>query len=124
MSLTLVPSRPERAFTIAVTSGKGGVGKTSVAIHLAIALASLKRRVALVDADFALGNVDVRLGLMPDRHFGDVLDGTSSIEDVLLEGPMGIDVVPTASGVRELAALTPAQWTRLTGALTSLTTDR
>jgi flagellar biosynthesis protein FlhG len=124
VSLTLVRSRSDRAFTIAVTSGKGGVGKTTVAIHLAIALAGLKRRVALVDADFALGNVDVRLGLIPDRHLGDVLDGDCSIEDVTLEGPIGIDVVPAASGIRELSVLTPAHWARLSGALAAIASDR
>ncbi len=124
MSLTLVTSRPSRAFTIAVTSGKGGVGKTSVAIHLAIALAGLKRRVALVDADFALGNVDVRLGLIPGRHLGDVLDGACSIDDVTLDGPIGIDVVPAASGIRELAVLTPVHWARLSGALATIASDR
>jgi flagellar biosynthesis protein FlhG len=120
MSLTLVPQRPNRAFAIAVTSGKGGVGKTSVAIHLAAALAGLRRRVALVDADFALGNIDVRLGLTPVKHLGAVLDGDCAIDDVTVAGPMGIDVVPAASGVRELSQLTSGQWRRLSEALTSL----
>ena len=120
MSLTLVPQRPNRAFVIAVTSGKGGVGKTSVAIHLAAALAGLRRRVALVDADFALGNIDVRLGLTPAEHLGAVLDGDCEIADVTVAGPMGIDVVPAASGVREFAQLTSGQWRRLAEALASL----
>jgi flagellar biosynthesis protein FlhG len=124
MSLTLVTTRSDRAFTIAVTSGKGGVGKTCVAIHLAMALAALNRRVALVDADFALGNIDVRLGLTPDQHLGDVLDGTVGIDDVMLPGPFGIDVVPAASGVRALTALEPSQWARLAGALSTVAADR
>ena len=123
MSLTLV-TRFRRAFSIAVTSGKGGVGKTSVAIHLAAALAGLRRRVALVDADFALGNVDVRLGLTPERHVGAVLDGECEIDDVILEGPLGIDVVPAASGVREFSALELGQWRRLSTAIAALAEDR
>lgn len=124
MSLTLVTPRSRRAFSIAVTSGKGGVGKTSVAIHLAAALAGLRRQVALVDADFALGNVDVRLGLTPERHLGAVLDGDCGIDDVIVKGPLGIDVVPAASGVRDLASLELGQWRRLSTALAALADDR
>ena len=61
--------------SIAVTSGKGGVGKTNVAINLAVALARLRHRVAMLDADFGLGNVDVLLGLAPPSHLGHVLAG-------------------------------------------------
>ncbi len=60
---------------IAVTSGKGGVGKTNVAVNLAVALARLGHRVGLLDADFGLGNVDVLLGLTPERHIGHLLAG-------------------------------------------------
>lgn len=124
MSLTLVPPRLSRAFAIAVTSGKGGVGKTSVAIHLAAALATLRRRVALVDADFALGNIDVRLGLTPTEHLGGVLAGECDVDQITMAGPLGIDVVPAASGVRELTHLEPIQWRRLARALTELSEDR
>jgi flagellar biosynthesis protein FlhG len=124
MSLTLVTPRRARAFSIAVTSGKGGVGKTSVAIHLAAALAGLRRRVALVDADFALGNIDVRLGLTPTRHLGAVLDGECGIDEITVAGPLDLDVVPAASGVRALAALSPVQWRRFGAALEQLAEDR
>jgi flagellar biosynthesis protein FlhG len=118
MSLTLVSGRrTQTAFTIAVTSGKGGVGKTSVATNLAVAIARLARRVALVDGDFALGNIDVRLGLHPAVHLGDVLDGACSIDDVMLPGPYGIDIVPAASGDRGFCNLDTAQWARLSDAL-------
>jgi Mrp family chromosome partitioning ATPase len=78
MSLTLLPSRPSTAFSVAVTSGKGGVGKTSVSINLAAALARIGRRVALFDADFALGTSTsgwASPGIAP----GDVLDGDRSL---------------------------------------------
>jgi len=124
MSLTLLPPRPSPAFSIAVTSGKGGVGKTSVSINLAAALARMGRKVALFDADLALGNIDVRLGLTPASHLGDVLDGDRSLDEITMAGPFGIDVIPAANGVRELAALTSAQWARLTAALSSAASGR
>jgi flagellar biosynthesis protein FlhG len=96
-----------------VTSGKGGVGKTSLAINLAVATARLGHRVGLLDADFALGNVDVLLGLSPDHHLGAVLTGTKSLADVTLEGPSGVRVIPGGSGIRALTALDEPMWARL-----------
>ena len=66
------------ATVIAVASGKGGVGKTNVAVNLSVALARLGHRVGLVDADFGLGNVDVLLGLAPERNIGALLTGEAS----------------------------------------------
>lgn len=101
------------ATTIAVTSGKGGVGKTSVVVNLAVALARLRNRVAVLDADFGLGNVDVALGLTPPWHLGHVLAGEKTLEEIMVAGPLGIQVIPAGSGLRELTALTGSQWTRL-----------
>jgi flagellar biosynthesis protein FlhG len=106
-----------RRASIAVTSGKGGVGKTNVVINLGVALARLRHRVAILDADFGLGNVDVLLGLAPTAHLGAVLAGEACIDDVLMDGPSGIKVIPAGSGVRSLTALTPIQWDRLNDAL-------
>jgi flagellar biosynthesis protein FlhG len=97
------------ASIIAIASGKGGVGKTSVAVNLAVALARPGHRVGLVDADFGLGNVDVFLGLTPDRHIGQLLAGEATLDQVLIEGPAGVQILPASSGLRELTALTPAQ---------------
>lgn len=106
--------------TIAVTSGKGGVGKTSVVVNLAVALARLRHRVAILDADFGLGNVDVLLGLAPTWHLGHMLAGEKEIEDILVTGPFGVQIVPASSGLRDLAALTDAQWVRLAEGLQRL----
>ncbi len=111
------PSRPKSAVTIAVTSGKGGVGKTNVAINLAVALARLRNRVAILDADFGLGNVDVLLGLAPPSHLGHMLAGEKEIEDIIVEGPLGVQIIPASSGLRELASLRPDQWIRLNESL-------
>jgi flagellar biosynthesis protein FlhG len=114
---TTVPPPQRPAMKIAVTSGKGGVGKTSLTINLAVALARLGHRVGVVDADFALGNVDVMLGLAPDAHLGAVLCGECSVEDVTIEGPHGVRIVPAGSGVRALTQLDTHEWFRLAEAL-------
>ena len=107
--------------TIAVTSGKGGVGKTNVVVNLAVALAGMRQRVLVLDADFGLGNVDVSLGLTPTAHLGDVMSGYVSARDAMVEGPLGVAILPAGSGLRDLTDLTPAQWTRLDAALKTLT---
>lgn len=118
-----IPSSSQRLTTIAVTSGKGGVGKTNVAINLAVGLARLRHRVAILDADFALGNVDVLLGLAPVAHLGHVLAGEKRIAEILVPGPRGVQVIPASSGLRQLTALTEPQWDRLYEALDELETS-
>ncbi|WP_096087183.1 MinD/ParA family protein [Agaribacterium haliotis] len=90
---------------IAVTGGKGGVGKTNVSVNLSLALAALRRRVVLMDADLGLANVDVLLGLDVKYSIADVLDGSRSLREVLVNGPGGIKVVPASSGVQQLVQL-------------------
>lgn len=99
----LYQAEPVRA--IAVASGKGGVGKTSVSVNLGIALAQRGRDVMLLDADLGLGNVDVALGLQPRANLSHVIDGSCELEDVLVEGPAGVRVVPSASGIRRMLSL-------------------
>ena len=108
---------------VAITSGKGGVGKTSVAVNLATALARLGHRVGILDADFGLGNVDVMLGMTPGAHVGSLLTGDKPLEEVAVDLPSGVRVVPAGSGVRALTSLTPAQWTRLGHAIDALAED-
>jgi len=107
----------KRAMVLAVTSGKGGVGKTNLAINVSVALARLGHRVAIVDGDFGLGNVDVMLGLTPQSHVGHIITGERALEEVLVEGPRGLKVLPAGSGVQPLAALTSDQRTRFSVAL-------
>ena len=90
---------------IAVTGGKGGVGKTSVSVNLATALASRGKQVLLLDGDLGLANVDVFLGLTPRLTVADVLAGNCTLEDVIVEAPQGFKVVPAASGIAQLAEL-------------------
>ena len=97
-------SRPRRR-VLAVTSGKGGVGKTNIVTNLAIALARQGARVLVLDGDLGLANVDLLLGVAPQYDLQDAILGDKKIEDIVLEGPDGIRVIPASSGVEELANL-------------------
>ena len=90
---------------VAVSGGKGGVGKTNVAINISIGLAEAGSRVVLLDADFGLANVDVLLGLKASNTIEQVLDGSCSLQDIMLTGPAGIKIIPASSGTRHLSML-------------------
>lgn len=116
----LARPHPERLRVIAVTSGKGGVGKTNFSANLSVLAARSGRRVLVIDADLGLANVELLFGLTPRLHVGHVLDGTHEIDDVLATGPHGIQVLPAGSGLRGLTQLDDAQKLRLVSALESL----
>lgn len=90
---------------IAVTGGKGGVGKSNVSVNLAIGLANLGRRVVVLDADLGLSNIDILLGLNAKSTIETVLQGECSLRDVLVNGPGGIRIVPASSGTQRLTQL-------------------
>ena len=105
---------------IAVASGKGGVGKTSVSINLSAALVNAGQRVLLLDTDLGLANCDVMLGLSPRFTLADVFAGRCELKDTLLEGPNGLMVIPAASGKRHMTELTPQQHVGLVHAFSEL----
>jgi flagellar biosynthesis protein FlhG len=115
-------ANPGPVQVIAVTGGKGGVGKTSVSVNLATAMANAGRRVMLLDGDLGLANVDVFLGLSPRYTMAHVLSGERTLEEVILDSPYGFQVVPGASGVAELANLSAAGHLGLVQAFSSLST--
>lgn len=102
---------------LSVTSGKGGVGKTSIVVNMAILLAQKGKKVLVLDADLGLANVDVMLGLTPKLTIKHVLDGDCPLEDIVIEGPCGIKIIPASSGIQELADLQPEQQITLMNAL-------
>lgn len=103
----VMPKLPLRS--LAVTSGKGGVGKTSLAANLACILSDMGNRVLLLDGDMGLANVDVLFGLSPERTIRDFLAGRCSLEEVLLRGPSGIGILPGGSGQLDLTHLSREQ---------------
>lgn len=98
--------------TLAITSGKGGVGKTNVVVNLGLSLASKGLRVAVLDADYGLGNIDILLGLDPPHDLTDLLSGRVGLEGVLVEWE-GLSILPAGSGIQSLAQLSPEQEDRL-----------
>ncbi|KAK3608837.1 hypothetical protein CHS0354_006878 [Potamilus streckersoni] len=98
-----------RIRTISVTSGKGGVGKSNIVINLAIQFARLGKKVLILDADFGLANIDILLNLNPSRTIEEIFRNSLRIEDVIIEGPLGVDVIPASSGIQEMAELSLLQ---------------
>lgn len=106
---------------IAVTGGKGGVGKSNVSINLSVCLAAMGRRVALLDADLGLANIDILLGLRPERNLEDVLSGECSLTDIMLTGPGGIRIIPASSGIQRMTMLGSMEHAGLIHAFSEIT---
>ena len=105
---------------LAVTGGKGGVGKTTVSANLAVSIAAQGKDVMLVDADLGLANVDVVLGLHTRFHLGHVLQGDCTLEDAIVTGPHGLQVVPAVAGSKQMANLSAAEHAGLIRAFSDL----
>jgi flagellar biosynthesis protein FlhG len=101
--------RSANARVIAITSGKGGVGKTSIVANLGYAFTKLGKKVLIFDADLGLGNLDVLLGLAPRFNLSHVIMEEKLIEDILIEGPGEMRILPASSGIQELTNLTRKQ---------------
>ncbi len=108
------------AKVIAVTSGKGGVGKTNVAANIAVALGSRDRNVMLLDADLGLANIDVLLGLQPRFNLSHVVNGDVDLQSTIMTGPNDIRIVPASSGNRSMMDLPPASQAAIIQAFSDL----
>lgn len=100
---------PQQIKVIAVSGGKGGVGKTNISLNTAISLGQLGKRVLVLDADFGLANVDVMLGLRVQRNLSHVLSGECELDDIIIKGPAGINIIPATSGTQSMVDLTPSE---------------
>lgn len=94
---------------VAVSSGKGGVGKTSLTVNLAVALAADGKKVLVCDGDLGLANVDITLGLKPQFDLHHVLSGEKTLEQIVIQGPEGVGVIPAASGISKMLELSQAE---------------
>jgi len=110
--------RPVRV--IAITSGKGGVGKTNVSVNLGMTLAAQGKEVLLLDADLGLANVDVMLGLHTNYDLSHVLKGERTLEEVICQGPQGLRIVPASSGLQNMAELSTAEHAGVISAFSEL----
>ena len=106
-------SRESHTRVIAVTSGKGGVGKSNIVANLGFMLSRLGKKVLILDADLGLGNLDVLLGLAPKYNLSHVITGAKAISEIAVEGPGKIKIIPASSGIQELSDLTDEQKTRM-----------
>jgi flagellar biosynthesis protein FlhG len=105
---------------IAITGGKGGVGKTNIAVNLSLAFCEAGARVLLLDADLGLANVDVLLGLNPQYTLQHLVFRKAELEQVLIEGPLGLKVLPGGTGLPEMANLNTLEIVRLLSTLRAL----
>ena len=112
-------SKP-KARVITVTSGKGGVGKTSISINLAIQLTRLGKRVVVFDADFGLANIEVMLGVRPQYNLADMMFRGKDLADIITQGEEGISFISGGSGIQELASMNREQVMFLTSRLIAL----
>jgi flagellar biosynthesis protein FlhG len=108
---------------IAVASGKGGVGKTTVSVNVAVALAKMGQRVALLDADMGLANVDILLGIYPKFNLAHVLSGEKTLNEIMLDGPCGLKVIPGASGIQKMSELSTIEQAALIRAFSEIDQD-
>ncbi len=113
----------QRIKVIAVSGGKGGVGKTNVSLNTAIALGQQGKRVLVLDADLGLANVDVMLGLRVKRNLSHVLSGECELDDIMIEGPAGIKIIPATSGSQSMVDLTPPEHAGLIRAFSEMKTQ-
>ena len=115
-------SKQKPVQVIAVASGKGGVGKTNVSVNLSLAMVALGKEVLLMDADLGLANVDLLLGLRAEYNLSHVINGERTLEEVIMKGPEGLNIIPAASGTQMMSELSSTQHAGVIRAFSELST--
>ena len=104
-----IPNKNKRAKIITITSGKGGVGKSNFVVNLAINLVRKGKRVLIFDADIGMGNDDVLMGIYPKNSVLDLINGRYEIDEIVVEGPEGVKLLPGGSGLNNIEDLDESQ---------------
>ncbi|MCX7856688.1 MAG: MinD/ParA family protein [Deltaproteobacteria bacterium] len=110
----------KRRKTISVTSGKGGVGKSSIVSNMAYLLDTMNEITYIVDADLALGNIDIMFGIVPKYNIKDFIEGRKDLSEIITRGPNGIKIIPATTGAYELANLSEMEKNVLLGGIRSI----
>ncbi len=108
---------------IAVSSGKGGVGKTNFVTNIALIFKSMQKKVLLMDADIGLSNIDIMFGIAPKYNIKHLLSGEKTIKDIIVSSSQGVDIIPASSGIRELTQLSLEQKMKILTELENLDKD-
>ena len=108
---------------IGIASGKGGVGKTTVSVNLAVMLASMGKKVMVFDADLGLANAQLAMGCRTPYNFSHVLSGEKTVNEIIIEGPMGVKLVPGASGIQHMASLSQVETAGIIQAFSDIEED-
>jgi flagellar biosynthesis protein FlhG len=116
-------TQPAQARIIAITSGKGGVGKTNIVANLGYTLGKAGQRVLVFDADLGLGNLDVLLGLTPRYNLSHVIEGSKRLSQIVVNGPGTLKILPASSGIQEMTKLTQSQRVGLFDELNTMLLD-
>lgn len=118
-----VMAKPRPVRVIAVTGGKGGVGKTNVAVNLGLAMSHGGKKVMIMDADLGLANIDVLLGLHPEANLHHVVTGECTLEEIIVDGPGNVKIIPASSGIKDMASLDPQTHAGLIQAFSELSLE-
>jgi len=116
-------SRNKPVKVIAISAGKGGVGKSNISVNLAVGLAQKGNKVLLLDADLGLANIDIMLGMHAKNNLSHVMEGKCLLSDIILTGPEGVQVVPASSGTEYMTQLSPMEHAGIIDAFNEITDE-